>query len=136
MLKEFKKFISRGNVLDLAVGVVVGGAFSAIVTSLVNDIIMPIVGFIIGGIDFSSLAYKGIKYGNFIQNVIDFLIVAFCVFMVVKAFNKFSDFLKKEEEKHSKKAKEEEATKEPEVSEEILLLREISKELKKANNKK
>ena len=91
MIKEFKKFISKGNVVDLAVGVVVGGAFSKIVSSLVNDIIMPIIGVIIGGIDFSSVSIKfkdaTINIGMFIQNIIDFLIISFCIFLVVKALN-------------------------------------------------
>lgn len=129
MLKEFKKFISKGNVLDLAVGVVVGGAFSKIVSSLVNDIIMPIIGVIIGGIDFSSVSIKfkdaTINVGMFIQNIIDFLIISFCIFLVVKALNKLSDL--------TKKKKEEEKKEEPKVSEEILLLREINENLKKSN---
>lgn len=133
MLKEFKKFISRGNVLDMAVGVIIGGAFGNIVTSLVNDIIMPIVGIFIGGVDFTDLSFKGIKYGNFLQNVLDFLIIAFCIFLMIKAFNKFSDFLKKEEEKHKKGAKEEVV--EEKVSEEILLLRQINKNLENLNKK-
>ena len=99
MLKEFKKFIARGNVLDLAVGVIVGGAFSSIVTSLVNNIFTPIIGLIVGGVDFSSLSITfrdtKIMYGAFIQSVIDFLIVAFCLFLVVKAVNKVTH--KKEE---------------------------------------
>mgnify|MGYP004723952813 CR=1 FL=1 len=99
MLKEFKKFIARGNVLDLAVGVIVGGAFSSIVTSLVNNIFTPIIGLIVGGVDFSSLSITfrdtKIMYGAFIQSVIDFLIVAFCLFIVVKAVNKVTH--KKEE---------------------------------------
>ena len=94
MFKEFKKFIDRGNVLDLAVGVIVGGAFSSIVTSLVNNIFTPIIGLIIGGVDFSSLSitFKDTKimYGAFIQSVIDFLIVAFCLFLIVKAINKLT----------------------------------------------
>lgn len=101
MLKEFKKFIARGNVLDLAVGVIVGGAFSSIVTSLVNNIFTPIIGLILGGIDFSSLSLTfrdtKIMYGAFIQNVIDFLIVAFCLFIVVKFVNKITS--KKEQKK-------------------------------------
>lgn len=129
MLKEFKKFISKGNVVDLAVGVVVGGAFSKIVSSLVNDIIMPIIGVIIGGIDFSSISIKfkdaTINIGMFIQNVIDFLIISFCIFLVVKGLNKLSDL--------TKKKKEEEKKEEPKVSEEILLLREINETLKKSN---
>lgn len=94
MFKEFKKFISKGNVVDLAVGVIIGGAFGKIVTSLVNDILMPIIGVIIGGIDFSNLTitFKDAKisYGLFIQNVIDFLIIAFCIFLFVKFFNRLS----------------------------------------------
>lgn len=101
MFKEFKKFIARGNVLDLAVGVIVGGAFSSIVTSLVNNIFTPIIGLIVGGVDFSSLSitFKDTKimYGAFIQSVIDFLIVAFCLFLVVKAVNKVTHKDKKEE---------------------------------------
>ncbi len=92
MFKEFKEFISRGNVLDLAVGVIIGGAFGKIVTSLVDDIIMPFIGLIIGGLDFLGLSIvigkATIKYGMFIQNVVNFLIIAFSVFMIVKAVNK------------------------------------------------
>ena len=109
MLKEFKKFIARGNVLDLAVGVIVGGAFSSIVTSLVNNIFTPIIGLIVGGVDFSSLSITfrdtKIMYGAFIQSVIDFLIVAFCLFVVVKTVNKVTH---KKEEKPAKPAKSEE----------------------------
>lgn len=109
MLKEFKKFIARGNVLDLAVGVIVGGAFSSIVTSLVNNIFTPIIGLIVGGVDFSSLSITfrdtKIMYGAFIQSVIDFLIVAFCLFIVVKAVNKVTH---KKEEKPAKPTKSEE----------------------------
>ena len=120
--KEFKEFISKGNIFDMAVGVIIGGAFGKIVTSLVNDIIMPLVGIIIGGHDFTGLTVKvkdaTISYGLFIQNVIDFLIVALCIFVVVKAMSK----LKKKEEK----------TETPvEPSEEVLLLREIRDNLKK-----
>lgn len=102
MLKEFKKFIDRGNVLDLAVGVIVGGSFSSIVTSLVENVFTPVIGLVVGGVDFSNLAitFKDkdtkIMYGAFIQSVIDFLIVAFCLFLIVKAFNKLT---KKKEEK-------------------------------------
>lgn len=109
MLKEFKKFIARGNVLDLAVGVIVGGAFSSIVTSLVNNIFTPIIGLIVGGVDFSSLSITfrdtKIMYGAFIQSVIDFLIVAFCLFIVVKTVNKVT---RKKEEKTAKPVKSEE----------------------------
>ena len=100
MLKEFKEFIQRGNVLDLAVGVIMGSAFGKIVTSVVNDILMPFIGVIIGGINFQSLSFKvkdaTIYYGNFIQNVVDFLIVAACIFLFVKVINRFLSFSKKE----------------------------------------
>lgn len=92
MKEEFKKFISRGNVIDLAVGVIMGSAFGKIVSSLVSDIIMPIVGIISGGIDFTNLSLTigkaNIKYGVFIQNVVDFLIISFCIFIMVKVVNK------------------------------------------------
>src|ERR1700761_4272613 len=104
--KEFKEFAMRGNVVDLAVGVIIGAAFGKIVTSLVNDVIMPPIGYLTGGIDFKNLkifikhgnpAAKipdvTINYGNFINTVIEFLIVAFCIFLMVKAINSF----KKEE---------------------------------------
>ena len=122
-LKEFKTFISKGNVVDLAVGVIIGGTFGKIVSSLVNDILMPIIGIIIGGIDFSNLTIQikdaTIKYGIFIQNIIDFLIVAFCIFIFIKLINKVS---KKEEEK-----------KEKVVSEEAKILKEIRDILKEKN---
>ena len=128
MLKEFKEFIARGNVMDLAVGVIIGGAFGKIVTSLVDDIIMPLIGMIIGGIDFTNLSAKigeaEVMYGNFIQNVIDFLIVAFCIFIIVKAVNKISA---KAEALRKKEAKEEEVKK----SDEVVLLEEIRDLLKK-----
>lgn len=114
ILEEFKKFISKGNVIDLAVGVIIGGAFQKIVTSLVNDILMPIIGIIIGGHDFSNLTLKvkdaTINYGIFIQNILDFLIVAFCIFMVIKIFNTIADNTKnknKKEEVVLKKSNEE-----------------------------
>jgi len=91
MLKEFKTFIMRGNVMDLAVAVIIGGAFGKIVTSLVSDIIMPLIGLIIGGIDFSGLAFifgnAKVTYGNFINNIVDFLIIAFVIFLMVKAIS-------------------------------------------------
>ena len=97
---EFKDFIARGNVIDLAVGVVIGSAFGKIVTSIVNDILMPIIGIIIGGIDFSGLSLKigsaTVNYGMFIQNVIDFLIVAICIFFFIKVIERLT---KKKEEK-------------------------------------
>lgn len=110
MIKEFKKFIARGNVLDLAVGVIVGGAFSSIVTSLVNNIFTPIIGLILGGVDFSNLSITfrdtQIMYGAFIQSVIDFLIVAFCLFIVVKVVNKVTAKKEKKEEKKDAKSAE------------------------------
>jgi large conductance mechanosensitive channel len=94
MLEEFKKFVMRGNVLDLAVGVIIGGAFGKIVASLVGDILMPLIGLILGGVDFSGLAIMvgkaEIKYGSFIQTVIDFLIVAFVIFLIIQAANKMT----------------------------------------------
>ncbi len=99
-LSAFKKFISRGNVIDMAVGVIIGGAFGKIVTSLVNDIIMPLIGLALGKIDFAALSIKigdaEIKYGSFIQTIVDFLIIAFCIFVVIQIFEKFK---KKEEKK-------------------------------------
>lgn len=93
-IKEFKEFISKGNVIDLAVGVIIGGAFSKIVSSLVNDIIMPLIGIIIGGINLTNLTLKlgdaTVNYGVFLQNILDFLIVALCVFIFVKIINKFN----------------------------------------------
>ncbi|MFZ5858352.1 MAG: large conductance mechanosensitive channel protein MscL [Chloroflexota bacterium] len=92
MLKEFKDFVMRGNVLDLAVAVIIGGAFGKIVSSLVNDVIMPIIGILMGGVSFISLettvGSAVVKYGVFIQTVVDFLLVAFVVFLIVKAANK------------------------------------------------
>ena len=130
MIKEFKKFISRGNVVDLAVGVVVGSAFSKIVSSLVDNIIMPLVGIIIGGIDFTKLSITifdvKIQFGIFLQNVVDFLIIAFCIFMAVKVFNKI---IHKEEKK--------EEAKPTKTNEEVLLeeIRDLLKEKKKKTNK-
>jgi large conductance mechanosensitive channel len=92
MLKEFKAFVMRGNVLDLAVAVIIGGAFGKIVGSLVNDIIMPIIGLVMGGVNFSELSITignaVVKWGSFVQTVIDFLVIAFVIFMIVKAANK------------------------------------------------
>ena len=100
IIKEFKDFAMRGRVIDLAVGVVIGGSFGKIVTSLVDDIIMPPLGFLTGGVDFSQLKYViteanatagveevAIKYGNFINVIIQFTIIAFCIFLVIKALN-------------------------------------------------
>ena len=127
MIKEFKEFISKGNALDLAIGVVMGTAFSGIVTSLVNDIIMPVVGLIIGGIDFTGMKATvgdaSIAYGNFVQNIVNFLIISLSIFLFVKLINKLT---RKNEAK-----KEAEAKKDPQIE----LLEEIRDELKK-NNKK
>ena len=123
-LKEFKEFISKGNIVDMAIGVIIGSAFGKIVTSLVNDIFMPIIGVIIGGLDFSNLSIKvgnsAIMYGSFIQNVVDFLIVAACIFFMIKVLSKF----KKKEEVKTKTT----------VDENTLLLREIRDLLKKKSN--
>lgn len=136
MMKEFKDFAMRGNVVDLAVAVVIGGAFGKIVTSLVGDVIMPPIGLALGGVDFTQLqltlkdavvnaegveevAAVAIRYGAFIQTIVDFLIVAWAIFMVVRAMN-------------SMKKKEEAApAPPPQPSEEVLLLREIRDNLKR-----
>ena len=128
MFQEFKKFAIKGNVLDMAVGVVIGGAFGKIVTSLVSDIIMPPIGFMTGGMDFSKLALTlkkatetteavNLNYGAFINNILDFVIISFSIFIIIKQINKFK---KKEEEKPK------------ETPEDIKLLREIRDSLKKA----
>ncbi len=92
MWKEFKDFVVRGNVIDLAVAVIIGGAFGKIVASLVNDVIMPIIGLLLGGVNFSGLSVTigeaAIKYGQFIQAIVDFLIIAFVIFLMVKRINK------------------------------------------------
>lgn len=92
MLNEFKAFIAKGNVLDLAVGIIIGAAFTAIVTSLVDDLVNPLIGIFVGGVDFSSLSFgigeAQFMYGNFINAVIKFLIVAWVVFLLVKAVNR------------------------------------------------
>lgn len=132
LIGEFKEFISRGNVVDLAVGVIIGSAFTAIVTSLVNDMIMPIIGTLFGGIDFTSLKLvirpaadgveeAAIRYGNFIQCVVNFLLVSLVIFAVIKTMNRFM-------------RKKEEPVKEvipAEPTEEVLLLREIRDSLKR-----
>ncbi len=131
---EFKTFIARGNVMDLAVGVIVGSAFTGIVTSLTNNILMPIIGLVIGGFDFSKLALNikvwgrevAINYGAFIQSTVDFLLTALCIFIIIKLMNKF--FAKKEEEKKEEKPAE------PVKSDEVKLLEEIRDLLK--DNKK
>lgn len=112
-IKEFKEFAMKGNVMDMAVGVIIGGAFGKIVSSLVDDVIMPLVGKLTGGVDFANLFYAldgkeyatleqakeataTFAYGSFIQNIIDFLIIALCIFLMIKAMNKLTK--KKEEE--------------------------------------
>ena len=97
-ISEFKEFAMKGNVLDMAVGVIIGGAFGKIVSSLVDDVLMPLVGMITGNIDFTTLAFQigegeeaaVLKYGNFIQNTVDYIIVAFCIFLMLKAINKMN----------------------------------------------
>ena len=136
MLSEFKKFAMRGNVVDMAVGIIIGAAFGKIVSSIVNDIIMPPIGLLMGGVDFSNLfvdlsgaGYASlaaaeeagaplIKYGLFINTVLDFLIVAFAIFMVIKGMNSLK---KKEEEKPAEPAK---------PSQEVALLTEIRDSLR------
>ncbi len=126
MIKEFKEFISQGNVLDLAVGVILGGAFTAIVDALVNNIFMPIIGMILGGIDFSSLSITignaELQYGAFIQAVVNFLLIALCLFAVIKVINGF---------KRVQKAQEDAAEEAEAPSEEVKLLTEIRDSLKK-----
>ncbi|WP_459845167.1 large-conductance mechanosensitive channel protein MscL [Campylobacter concisus] len=131
-ISEFKEFAMRGNVIDMAVGVVIGGAFGKIVSSLVGDVIMPVVGVLTGGVNFTDLkltlkeAVEGvpavtINYGSFIQTMVDFLIIAFCIFCVIKALNTLKNKLPKEEP----------APVEPETPADIALLTEIRDLLKK-----
>lgn len=118
---EFKKFISRGNVVDMAVGVIIGGAFGKIVTSLVQDILMPLIGVLLGGLDFTSLSIKvgsaNVAYGTFLQTIVDFLIISFSIFVVIKLFEKFK--------------KKEEVQEEVKKADDVLLLEEIRDLLKK-----
>ena len=134
LLEEFKAFVMRGNVLDMAVGVIIGGAFGKIVTSLVNDIFMPIIGMILGNIDFTTLEIKigepvegaeqaAIKYGMFIQEIVNFLIIALCIFMFIKLISKLQ------------KKKEEAPAPAPEPTKEEVLLTEIRDALNKMANK-
>ncbi len=141
MLKEFKEFAMKGNVIDMAVGVIVGGAFGKIVTSLVNDIIMPFFGFLTAGMDFKSLkwvlspavieegvtkkAEAAILYGNFLQNVLDFLIIAFSIFMVIRFMTKARTVLVHEKEAEAP------AEDEPQAPTQEELLTEIRDLLKK-----
>lgn len=123
MLKEFREFLQRGNVIDLAVAVIIGGAFGAIVDSLVNDLLMPLIGVILGGIDFTSLSIQvgdaSVLYGNFIQAIINFIIIAFVIFMIVRSYNKLS----------TKAEEEPEAPPEPTAEEKLLTeIRDLLKE--------
>lgn len=129
---EFKTFLNKGNALELAIGVVIGSAFSGIVNSLVNDVITPIIGRLVGGLDFSHIAINlggdaNIMIGSFIQSIINFIIVAFVLFLVVKSMNKIDELKKKNEPKEEEKA--------PEDPDDIKLLKSINNELKKLNKK-
>jgi len=123
MWNDFKEFIAQGNIMDLAIGIIIGGAFGQIVTSLVDNIIMPTVGILLGGLDFTSLTITvgnaHVEYGIFIQSIIDFLIIAFSIFLVIRILNKLR-----------KKQTEEE---EEEVDEQLELLKEIRDLLKKSS---
>ncbi|NLA24541.1 MAG: large-conductance mechanosensitive channel protein MscL [Bacteroidales bacterium] len=136
IVKEFKEFAMRGNVIDMAVGIIIGAAFGKIVSSLVDDIIMPPIGYLLGGVNFSDLSIVikeavgdmpavTLNYGSFIQVVLDFLIIAFAIFMVIKAMNAAKKKKEVEEEKV------EETPAEPEASIEQQLLSEILEQLKK-----
>jgi len=124
LLKEFREFAMRGNVMDLAIAVVIGAAFGKIVTALVENIIMPLVGILLGGVSFENLSFlvgdAVVTYGIFIQAVIDFIIIAFAIFLFIKLLNRFK---RKEEEKEAV----------PLPDPQIELLREIRDELKKNN---
>ena len=116
MIQEFRKFIAQGNVLELAIAVVMGTAFGKIVSSLVENIIMPLVGLIIGGHSFEALAYKNIQYGIFIQSVVDFLLIVASIFLFIKLLSKFNFNVLPEEEEEDE---EEEITPEQELLTEI-----------------
>lgn len=109
MLKEFKEFALKGNIMDMAIGVIIGGAFQKIVSSLVNDIIMPLIAIFTGKMDFSDLTFtignSQIKYGSFITTIVDFLIIAFSIFIAIRSINKLNDKTKENMEKISKKNK-------------------------------
>ncbi|CAJ1184712.1 large-conductance mechanosensitive channel [Companilactobacillus paralimentarius DSM 13238 = JCM 10415] len=129
MIKEFKDFISRGNVLDLAVGVIMGAAFTAIVQSLVSNLINPLIGLFLGKVDLSNLVFKvgdaTFKYGTFIESIINFLIIAFVVFLIVKVMNKIIKTREDEEEA-------EEDNKDEEV---VMYLKKISDSLEEKNRR-
>jgi large conductance mechanosensitive channel len=126
MFAEFRKFIARGNVIDLAVAVILGAAFTAIVTSLTDDIIMPLIGVILGGVDFSTLSIQvgeaTVAYGRFIQAIINFLLIALVLFFMVRSINKMQGLSKKEEAPAAP----------PEPSDEVKLLSEIRDLLRKS----
>ena len=109
MLKEFKEFALKGNIMDMAIGVIIGGAFQKIVTSLVNDLIMPAISIFTGKVDFSDLVVtvgnSSIKYGSFITTIVDFLIIAFSIFIAIRTINKLNDRAKQDLDKMSKKTK-------------------------------
>lgn len=130
MIKEFRDFISRGNVMDLAVAVIIGGAFTAIVTSLVDDIVMPIIGVVLGGVDFTTLSFQvgdaTVAYGNFIQAIINFLLIALVIFFMVRGLNRAQAMAGLQEEEEEEKAP-------PEPSAEEKLLAEIRDLLKDRN---
>ena len=129
IINEFKEFIERGNVIDLAVGVVMGSAFSKIVSSVVDDLLMPVIGVVIGGIDFSSLKITlknaDIRYGLLLNNIINFLIISLCIFIIVKIINKLT---------RKKETKKDTEVKEVKKSDEVILLEEIRDEIKKQNS--
>ncbi len=117
MLKEFKEFATKGNVIDMAIGVIVGGAFQKIVTSLVNDIIMPTVAIFTGKVSFDDLTLtignSVIKYGTFITTIVDFLIIAFSIFIAIRTFTKLNEKTKENLQKLAKNSQEEEKPEEP-----------------------
>ena len=127
MLKEFKEFISKGNVMDMAVGIIIGGAFTAIVTALVDSILMPVIGALCGGLSVADMSITvgnaAIGYGAFIQAIIDFLLVAWVLFMIIKALNKAKAAVAEEEEPAPEEPEEKPA--------DIVLLEEIRDLLKK-----
>jgi len=134
--EEFKNFAIKGNVIDLAVGVIIGGAFGKIVTSLVNDLLMPVIGVLVGGIDFSDLQFKigeaTIRYGAFIQTVVDFLIISFSIFLFVRFLNK----LKLEHEKQAEVEEAKTPPPPPPPSKEEILLTDIKNILEEIKDKK
>ncbi len=133
MWKDFKAFAFKGNVIDMSVGVIIGGAFGKIVTSMVNDLLMPLIGIITGGVDFTSLSVtigdSSITYGNLIQNIVDFLIVAVCIFFFVQAMNKLENHRKRKE---AAEEPAEEAAPAPTEAELLAEIRDLLKEQKDA----